>query len=80
VLNKTDIYDRNLFKNKFKEIYNQNQYNFTLNNDLLSNIINNWKRNSIKFKKYSIYSNKYDYNNLILREFSSFISTNKKIK
>lgn len=80
MLNKTDIYDRNLFKNKFKEIYNQNQYNFTLNNDLLSNIINNWKRNSIKFKKYSIYSNKYDYNNLILREFSSFISTNKKIK
>ena len=70
ILNASDIYDRALFKETFKNIYNKYNYNFSINNDLLSNIISNWKRKSLNFTKYCIFQNKYDYNNdLILREF-----------
>ena len=34
-----------LFKNKFKEIYNKNKYNFPFNNIILSDIITKWKKN-----------------------------------
>jgi hypothetical protein len=44
IKNSSDIYDRSLFKNKFKEIYNKNKYNFQINNNMLSNIITKWKK------------------------------------
>ena len=40
-MNKTNIYNRNLFKQKFKDEYNLNKYNFEINDNILSNIINN---------------------------------------
>ena len=43
-MNNSSIFNRNLFKEKIKEIYN-NKYDF--NNILLSNIINKWNNNFV---------------------------------
>ena len=70
ILNNSTIYDRRLFKDEFKKIYNQNKFNFPLNDNMLSNLINNWRIHSNRFTKLSIFDNKYDYENrLILREY-----------
>ena len=39
VMNASTIYDRTLYKDKFKEIYNSEKYNFPLNDNIFSNII-----------------------------------------
>ena len=79
ILNSSDIYDRVLFKENFKKIYNKYNYNFLINNDLLSNILSKWKRKSLNFTKYSTFQKKYDYNNdLILREFLFINNSNEK--
>ena len=39
VMNSSSIYDRGLFKAKFLEIYNNKKFNFPLNKNLLSNIM-----------------------------------------
>ena len=41
-MNASTIYDRTLYKDKFKEIYNSEKYNFPLNDNIFSNIINKW--------------------------------------
>ena len=53
LMNNSSIYDRRLFKETFKEIYNgkNKNYNFPLSNNFLSYIISKWKQNSYKFKK-----------------------------
>ena len=83
VMNSSNIYDRNLFKDEFKKIYNnpENNFNFPINNTYLGNIISNWKNKSYKFTKASVLYNKYDYNQrLILREFKTIsLQTEKKI-
>ena len=67
-MNKSNIYDRTLFKNKYKEIYNENKYKFPLNNNMLSNIIKKWKNKSNRFTKFCIFKNQNGYENrLILR-------------
>ena len=38
-MNASTIYDRTLYKDKFKEIYNSEKYNFPLNDNIFSNII-----------------------------------------
>ena len=38
-MNKSNILDRNLFKNKFKEIYNDNKFHFPINNNKINYII-----------------------------------------
>ena len=69
-MNSSTIYDRTLYKDKFKEIYNSEKFNFPINDNLLSNIINKWKNESNKFNKSITFNNKFDYkNNLILREY-----------
>ena len=82
VMNSSNIYDRNLFKDEFKKIYNnpENNFNFPINNTYLGNIISNWKNKSYKFTKASVLYNKYDYNQrLILREFKTIsLQTEKK--
>ena len=71
-MNSSDIYDRKLFKDKFKEHYNSKKYNFTVNNKILSNIITKWKETSNRFNKSTIWDNIYDKNmSLILRDFRS---------
>ena len=49
VMNSSNIYARNLFKDEFKKIYNnkQNNFNFPLNNTYLGNIISNWEKKFI---------------------------------
>ena len=72
VMNNSSIYDRRLFKETFKEIYNNksNNYNFPLNNNLLSNIISKWKQYTYKFKKeYALYDTLDKDNRLLLREY-----------
>ena len=71
-MNTSTIYDRNLYKNKFKEIYNSNYYDFPINNNMLSNIITKWKNSTYKFKKECAQYNLYDYQNrLLLRDYRS---------
>jgi len=70
VMNSSTIYDRGLFKDKFKEIYNKNSYKFPINNVFLSNIITKWKNSSNRFNKACVWENANDYENrLILRDF-----------
>ena len=69
-MNSSTIYDRKLFKNEIKKIYNNHTYLFSQYNNLLSNIITKWKNNSVNFTKFACLKNQFDYNNnLILREF-----------
>ena len=44
LMDKSTIYDRRLYKEEFKNIYNKNKFNFPLNDNLLSNIISKWKK------------------------------------
>ena len=67
------LYNRKLFKDKMTELYNNNNYNFIINNNKLNNFISQWKSQSNKFNKYSIFDNTYDKNeNLLLRDFRVF--------
>ena len=69
-MNSSTIYDRKLFKNEIKKIYNNHTLIFSQDNNLLSNIITKWKNNSLYFTKFTCLKNQFDYNNnLILREF-----------
>ena len=79
IMDNSDIYDLSLFKDEFKKIYNKNKYNFSIDNNMLSNIITNWKKNSIRFKKISVFYNTHDYNNRkILREYRTIVLKYKK--
>lgn len=51
-MNASNIYDRKLYKEEFKKLYNDKEYDFPINDNLLSNIITKWKIYSNKFKKY----------------------------
>ena len=52
-----------------------------INNNLLSNVISKWKIKTNKFTKYSIFDNKYDYQNqLILREYRVIYSPHQHKK
>lgn len=69
-MNKSSIFDRKLFKSSFKELYNNNKYNFPINDTLLSNIINKWKNKTYKMNKLIIFKEQMDNNNnLIFREY-----------
>ena len=70
IMNNSSIYDRNLFKTKFLEIYNKNKFNFPMNTNFLSNIITKWRNSTNRFNKSTVWDNKYDYQNrLILRDY-----------
>jgi len=45
---------------KFKKIYNSRLYDFSLNDNTLSNIISQWKAMSESFKNTTVLKNKYD--------------------
>ena len=69
-MNSSDIYDRTLFKSRFKDIYNEHKYNFQINKNILSNIITKWKNNCNHFTKATVWDNTTEYQNmLLLREF-----------
>ena len=50
IIDSSTIYDRNLYKNKSKEIYNNNIYDFPINNNMFLNIMTKLKNSSYKFK------------------------------
>ena len=54
------IYDMKIFRGRFKEIYNENKYNFPINDNRLNNIILSWKKSSNKFNKNTIFENEVD--------------------
>ena len=84
IMNSSDKYDRHLFKMKFKELYNQTKYNFSLNSNTLNNIINRWRNKTNRFTKMTVLDNSHDYfNRLILLEFRNLyihINNSNKLK
>ncbi len=58
-MDNSTIYDRRLYKEEFKNIYNKGIYKFPINDNLFSNIITKWKKNSDRFTKRYIIKNKY---------------------
>ena len=69
-MNSSEIFDRNLYKDELKNLYNSRKFKFGIDNNFLSNIITKWKNKSNRFKKTRVLENPKDYNNrLILREF-----------
>ena len=81
VMDTSTIYDRRLYKEEFKKIYNKGIYKFPINDNFLSNIITKWKKTSDRFTKRCIFKNNYDYDNkLILRDYRVIpINENNKI-
>lgn len=82
VINQSDIYDRRLFKEKFKKIYNNkdNIFNFSINDRMFSNIIIKWKKNNIRFTKASILVDSKDYEGMLILKEYRIISINEGIK
>ena len=69
----SNSYDMNLFRDKFKEIYNENKYNFPINDTKLNNNISLWKKSFNKFNKNSVLENEFDYEEKIIsREYRLF--------
>ena len=72
-MDNSNIYDMKLFRERFKEIYNENKYNFPINDNRLNNIISSWKKSSNKFNKNTIFENEVDFEEKhILREYKLF--------
>ena len=68
IMNKFTIYDGEIWKNKFLEIYNKSKYNFSISHSIISWIITNCYKKELIFYSISILNNFYDYENkLILR-------------
>ena len=63
IMEQSTIYVRRLYKEEFKKLCNNKKYNFSLNNNLLSNIITKWKNTTNRFNKYSILENTKDKEN-----------------
>ena len=71
-MNKSNIYDKKLFKEEFKNFYNDKNYkfDFSTKNNILSNITIKQKNNNTRFFKASTSSVTTDYNKrTLLREF-----------
>ena len=68
-MDSSEIFDRNLYKKEFRKFYNSHKFNFSIDNNFLSNIITKWKLKSNRFKKSRVLDNPKNYKNrLILRE------------
>ena len=53
----TEEDNRKIIYDKVLDLYNsdKNKYNFTYDKDKISKLYKDWKKNSLKFKKYSIF-------------------------
>ena len=79
-MNISFIYDKNNYRKTLKNKYNENKFNFSKDDNMLNNIISNWKYKTYRFKKESVLYNKKDYKNrIILREYI-FIESKKKFQ
>ena len=52
---KTDKLDKKIVYEEFLKIYNTKSYNFAYDKLKMINFYNSWKKNNIKFSKYSIF-------------------------
>ena len=68
IMNSSTIFDRQLFKESFKKLYNKDniRYKFPLDNNFLSYIINKWKNNTYRFKKECFLYDTKDYENRLI--------------
>ena len=57
ILNNFNEYNRTEMKKAMAEKYNLENYDFTLKENMLNNIINEWKKYSNKFNKFTIFEN-----------------------
>ena len=81
IMNSSEIFDRNLYKDEFKKLYNSQKLNFGIDNNFISNIITKWKLKTNRFKKISVLDNPKDYNNrLILTEYRTIYTQEEKKK
>lgn len=80
-MNKSRIYKRSKFNNKFYKIYKEPEFSFPIKKEKLISIINAQKNNSNIYKKYIIFENTtYDNNKYILRDNNFFLFTTKDKK
>jgi hypothetical protein len=80
-LDSTEDYNKTEMRVKLQEIYNSNNYNFTLKENTIKNIIGRWKSNSLRFTKYNAIENRNNKNgDLILWDYQNTViySSNKK--
>ena len=80
-LNSTENYNKSEFTLKLQNIYNENNYNFSLKENTIKNIIGRWKQISLKFTKYNALEHRYNKNNeLILWDYVNTViyTSNKK--
>ena len=69
-MNKFDKYEYINCKNSILELYNEKKHSFEINNNKIKHIVYKWRNNSIKFTKYIIFENEYDYKgNKIFRDY-----------
>ena len=61
ILNNFDEYNRTKMKQTMAEEYNLVKYNFPLKENMLNNILNEWKKYSNKFNKFTIFENQLNY-------------------
>ena len=81
ILDNANSFDRKLFREQFKDIYNSQNFKFDINDYKLNNIITNWQNNTIKFKKYSIFEHNTDNKGRpYLREYREFYYNESKKK
>ena len=81
-LDSTEDYNKNEYKIKLQNIFNENKYNFQLKPNTIKNIIGRWKQNSLRFTKYNAIENKFNKDNeLILWEYNNvgIFTSNKKL-
>ena len=69
-MNKFDKYEYINCKNSILELYNEKKHSFEINNNKIKHIVYKWRNNSMKFTKYIIFENEYDYKgNKIFRDY-----------
>ena len=80
-MNKSRFYKSSNHTNKFLKIYKEREFTFPLKKEKLISIINTWKYNSNKFKKYSIFKNTtYENNKSLFRDYNYFLFCTKEKK
>ena len=81
IMNSSEIFDGNLYKDEFKKLYNSQKLNFGIDNNFISNIITKWKLKTNRFKKISVLDNPKDYDDrLILTEYRTIYTQEEKNK
>ena len=75
IIDKTNFFNKKLIYNDIYKIYLDNQYAFPFNKKKVTDTINNYIKNSIKFQKAYIFEENKDLNgNIFLKDYSYFLA------